>query len=201
VDFGTGDGAFVCDAARRSPDTLFIGVDATAENLRETSRRAARKPSRGGLLNAIFGRMTLADAPGELVAIADVITILFPWGSLLAAVALPRPEEVGRLVAIGRANANLRIVLSYDPVLDGGAASDLGPRRLDDPARLDSLVRAYREAGVALRTSLLSLQEARALPTTWAKKLSYSGRHRTFVQLHGRISSSPTASFEGPRSS
>ena len=46
IDFGTGDGAFVRHSAREAPDTLVIGVDANADNLREVSHRVSRKAAR-----------------------------------------------------------------------------------------------------------------------------------------------------------
>jgi len=64
-------------SAERERDVLFAGVDATAENLRDASRRAGE--------NAVFGRLALEEAPGELAGFADRLTVLFPWGSLLRA--------------------------------------------------------------------------------------------------------------------
>ena len=51
VDLGTGDGRSVLDAAAARPDTLVIGVDASAAAMASSSRRAAR---RGALPNALF---------------------------------------------------------------------------------------------------------------------------------------------------
>jgi 16S rRNA (adenine(1408)-N(1))-methyltransferase len=187
VDVGTGDGAFVCDAARKSPDTLYIGIDANADNLRDASRKAARKPSRGGLPNVILGRLPLEEAPGELLAIADSITVLFPWGSLLRAVALPQLDVVRRLSALARPNATIRVVFGCDPDLDGRAAWDFGPRPLTDSARLEALCKTLGEAALTVRASVRSASDIRALPTTWAKKLGHSGKQRTFVELLGTV--------------
>src|SRR5712671_2050729 len=49
--------------------------------------------------------------------------------------------------------------------------------RASDPAALES---RYRDAGLELSSRAMALDEARALPTTWAKKLGYSGGQRTF---------------------
>jgi 16S rRNA (adenine(1408)-N(1))-methyltransferase len=51
LDLGTGDGRSVLSAAAAQPDVLVIGVDASAEAMAESSRRAAR---RGALPNALF---------------------------------------------------------------------------------------------------------------------------------------------------
>ena len=62
LDVGTGDGVYVQRAARRDPGVLVIGVDASADGLRDVGRRLAAKPARGGLANAILGVLPLAQA-------------------------------------------------------------------------------------------------------------------------------------------
>ena len=51
LDLGTGDGRHVLGVAAARPDTLAIGVDASADAMARASRRAAR---RGALPNALF---------------------------------------------------------------------------------------------------------------------------------------------------
>ena len=75
----------------------MIGVDAVVDNLRVQARKLSAKPARGGLANALLGRMALADAPGALEGLADHLTALLPWGALLGAVAQP---DVGALAAL-----------------------------------------------------------------------------------------------------
>jgi 16S rRNA (adenine(1408)-N(1))-methyltransferase len=137
---------------------LFLGVDAIADNLRDASRRAAP--------NALLGRLALEDAPGELAGFAHRLTVLFPWGSLLRAVAVPEPHSLATLRAICRPGADVRFVFE--------ASSDPQP-----------LERAYRDAGLALRGCALPVEAARVLPTTWAKKLGYSGKPRSFWNFRG----------------
>jgi 16S rRNA (adenine(1408)-N(1))-methyltransferase len=134
---------------------LFLGVDAVADNLRESSRRAPP--------NALFGRLALEDAPGELAGFADRLTVLFPWGSLLRAIENGEPE---RLRAICKPGAAVCFVLE----LRGDAAA---------------LLDRHRAAGFTLAARALSIDEARALPTTWAKKLGFSGHPRFFHELTG----------------
>ncbi len=147
----------------------MIGVDANADGMRYASRRAAR----GGVTNALFGRLSLEDAPGELAGIADAVTVLLPWGGLLRAVALPDPSALSRLRALCKPNAELRVVFGH------GAVDALGLPLLDDPA----LAAQYRDAGFAVKVRPVPLDEIRALPTTWAKKLAFSGRERRFVEI------------------
>jgi 16S rRNA (adenine(1408)-N(1))-methyltransferase len=185
VDVGTGDGSFVCHTARKRPDDLIIGVDAAVDNLRAASQRAAAKPSRGGLANALFGQLALEDAPGDLAGLADEVTVLLPWGSLLAAVARPDPDALGRLRALCKPGAALRVVFGYG-LADAGA---LTPRALppgDAPGFAREIARCYREMGFAITAAPITTPELRELPTTWAKKLAFSNRPRAFWQLRGQ---------------
>jgi 16S rRNA (adenine(1408)-N(1))-methyltransferase len=159
VDFGTGDGTLVRRMAKAQPDVLFVGVDAIADNLRDASRRAGP--------NALFGRVALEDAPGALAGFADRLTVLFPWGSLLRAVAADDLARLARLRGVCKPGAEVRFVF--------------------EPARAWSdLERLHGEAGFALSARPLLVEDARDLPTTWAKKLGYSGKPRSFCDFQGR---------------
>jgi 16S rRNA (adenine(1408)-N(1))-methyltransferase len=147
-------------AAQLEPDVLFIGVDAIADNLRDASRRAGS--------NAVFGRLALAEAPGVLAGLADRLTVLFPWGSLLRALAEPERVRLAQLRALCRPGAEVRFVFE--------------PR--SEPRGLEPL---YREVGLAVSGRAVPAAEARALPTTWAKKLGFSRKRRTLWELRGRI--------------
>jgi hypothetical protein len=137
---------------------LFLGVDAVADNLRAASRHAGS--------NALFGRLALADAPGELAGIADRLTVLFPWGSLLAAVAGRDRAGLTKLRGTCRAGAAVRFLF------------ELG----SGPGELPHLLAG---AGLDLRGRPVPVEEARSLPTAWAKKLGYSGRRRAFWEFRG----------------
>jgi 16S rRNA (adenine(1408)-N(1))-methyltransferase len=181
VDFGTGDGAFVRRHARVHTDVLVIGVDSRAEGLREASRRAGSKPARGGLPNALFGRLALEQAPGELVGLAHALTVYLPWGSLLRGVALPDADALARLRGLCRPGAAVEIVFGWTDV---DAIAALG---LPAAPSLPGIEAAYRAAGFAVRARALGREELRALPTTWAGKLAFSQRERAFVALAGRL--------------
>jgi 16S rRNA (adenine(1408)-N(1))-methyltransferase len=161
-----------------------IGVDAAVEALRETSRRLAAKPARGGLPNALCGRLALADAPGELAGLADRLTVLLPWGELLGAVARPDVGGLARLRGLCREGAEVRVVFGYGAEADPAAVGGLALPEVTE-ARLAMLEARYREAGFEVRARRTTLEEVRALPTTWAKRLAFSGRARTFVEVRG----------------
>jgi 16S rRNA (adenine(1408)-N(1))-methyltransferase len=73
----------VLAAAAAEPDRLVVGVDASAAAMAEASRRAARRPDRGGLPNALFVVAAAEALPPELDGLADLVTVHFPWASLL----------------------------------------------------------------------------------------------------------------------
>lgn len=124
--------------------------------------------------------LPLERAPAALEHLADRLTVLLPWGSLLRALALPDPAGLARLRGLCRPGAELRVVFGLGPA---DAAAALPP--LSD-AHLGHLARAYREAGLEVTARPTSRDEVGALPTTWAKKLAFSGNERRFVELLGR---------------
>jgi 16S rRNA (adenine(1408)-N(1))-methyltransferase len=174
--------------ASRHADLFVIGVDTNAAALRETSRRFAARPKRGGLPNALLGRLALADAPGELAGLADALTVLLPWGSLLEAVARPDAAALRSLRDLCKPGARLRVLFGYGPVADGAAMHELRLPSLDEAGALQALERAYADAALAVTAQIVQRDEVRALPTTWAKRLAYSGHARRFVELAGRVS-------------
>lgn len=166
VDVGTGDGGYVLRTAKLRPEALFIGVDANADALREASARALKKPSRGGLRNVLFGRLALEEMPGALEGIADELTVLFPWGTLLRAVATGQVEPLRHVC---RAGARVRFVFGYGPA-DGLALPPIESRRPVYPG---------------FEVTVRPLGDPASLPTTWAKKLAFSGKSRPFVEVVG----------------
>ncbi len=175
--------------ASHNPDLLVIGVDANVDALRETSRRFAAKPARGGLTNALLGRLALADAPGELAGLADSLTVLLPWGSLLRALAVPDGDALRALRRVCRTGAAIRVLFGYGPRRDGAAIRAHALPPLDEPATLAALEDAYRDSDFAVAARFIDRNEVRDLPTTWAKRLAYSGHERRFIELAGNARS------------
>jgi len=101
VDLGAGDGRFVYRLARTHADWFCVAIDANADGLRDRSRRAARKPSRGGAPNARFVRAAAENLPRALESFADVIYVLYPWGRLLRAVLAADLEVLLRIARLG----------------------------------------------------------------------------------------------------
>jgi 16S rRNA (adenine(1408)-N(1))-methyltransferase len=182
VDVGTGDGRLPLAWARETPRRLFIGVDANAAGLRDLSGRAARE----GRRNVAYVRAAAEALPPELEGIADRLTVVLPWGSLLAAVALPSVQVLRGLRRICQPGALVTVVLGSDPSRDQAELRRLGlpPLEVDDLAA--RITPGYEEAGLRIeRVRAMSAEEVAGFPTTWVRRLAFGGT-RSFVQLSVR---------------
>ena len=160
---GTGDAAWVLRRARAEPSRFFVGIDANAENLASASRRAAAKPQRGGCANALFVQAAAEAPPSELEGLADSLTVLLPWGSLLAAVtALLCVAAVSLFFRLSRAGVAMRALAD-----DQQAAMAVGV----DIHRYFSITWAMQ-------------RELADLGTSWSGRLAH-GRARRFYELRG----------------
>ena len=187
IDIGTGDGRFVSAAARANPNKLYIGVDANVKPLEKPSMKATRKPSKGGLPNAIFVQAAVEDLPEELNGTADEIHIHFPWGSLLRAVAVGNETVLRSLRRIAAPGCLLEIIIGIDPERDRSEIERLDIPDLT-PIYLHSyLIPKYIAAGFELKeTGSLDSSEWSRLETTWAKKLQGGSRSATYLIFRTR---------------
>ena len=175
IDAGTGDGRAVLAAAAREPATLVLGLDANAASMAEASRRAARPARKGGLLNAAFVVAAAEAPPAELAGAAGLVSVRFPWGSLLRGVVGRDGAVAAGLSGLVAAQGTLELLLA--PIerdgLDGipttsegmaaGAAAAFGPHCFEvdlvcEPAP----------------------SEIRAIGSTWARRLD---RPATLIRL------------------
>jgi len=183
VDVGTGDGRLPFAWARESPERLFVGLDANAAGLRALSGRASRER----MDNVAYARASIEALPPELEGRADRVTVVMPWGSLLAAVALPSLAALRSLRAVCQPGASLSVVLGSDPARDRAELRRLGLASLDADALADRVGAGYGEAGfrVTRVRGLGAAETAARFPTTWVRRLSF-GTGRAFVQLEAR---------------
>jgi 16S rRNA (adenine(1408)-N(1))-methyltransferase len=178
IDLGTGDGRAVLWRARREPEALVIGMDASASAMAESSLRGARPVRKGGLPNALFVVAAAERPPAELSALAAEVTILFPWGSLLrGALALDdachAAEGVARLVAPGGV---VRSLVSIDP-RDGLAVPVL------NASSRDALAERWAGLGMALTAFAPARSDEIARSgSSWARRLG-AGRDRAVWRL------------------
>ena len=175
ADIGTGDGRAVLARARAEPASLVLGVDAAATAMAEASGRAARR----GPSNAMFfaaGAETLVDTP--LTGRVDLVTVTFPWGSLLRGVLGLHADALAGVAALVTPGGRLEILASV-------VASD----RVDGISSLDpSWEPAIRRSWCAARLDLASMRlatndEVVASRSSWARRLGAAGDARPAWRL------------------
>jgi 16S rRNA (adenine(1408)-N(1))-methyltransferase len=179
IDIGTGDGRLPYALARQEPDRLCIGLDANAANLRHRSGRALRDR----MANVLYVRAAVEDLPPELAGVADRLSIVLPWGSLLAAVALPHVDVLRGIRGLCQPGATLSVVLGLDPSRDRAELARLGIKPLDGAFHNGDFAAAYAAAGFRIE-SVRSVDDGAlaAYPSTWARQLAH-GRERRFVRI------------------
>lgn len=152
---------------------------------------------RAGLDNVVYVRAAVEGLPSELAGVADRVTIVLPWGSLLAAVVLPSIDILRDIRALCQPGAILTLLLAVDPVRDRAEILRLGLPPTRDPDLRSRLPEAYAAAGFDV-TAVCSIgrDELARWPSSWARRLAH-GRARSVFQVEARAggprSSDPTA--------
>ena len=134
----------------------------------EAATRAARKPSKGGTPNARFIVAAAEALPAELAATADLVTVQFPWGSLLRGIVRGEAGIVCPLASLLKpvVDAELRLLISVE-------ARDraLGLAALDAHG-VDRVIRSFGEAGLqAIDVRPATGDDLAATGSSWAKRL------------------------------
>jgi 16S rRNA (adenine(1408)-N(1))-methyltransferase len=186
VDVGTGDARFAYHLASERADWLVIGLDALDEPMGEIAYKASRKPPRGGRPNLVLLRAPVEALPAELAHIADEVDVMLPWGALLEGIVRASPEVVAGIAALGRPGARVQVVLNGEIWLDST------PARYEDlpvptPQYVaDAIEPEFRRAGIDLAPArYMNAEEAKGLPTTWARRLGHGRTHPSFVHIEG----------------
>lgn len=147
--------------------------------MREFSARALHER----LDNLVYVRAAVEDLPPALAGVADRVSIVLPWGSLLAAVAQPSVFVLQGIRAMCQPGGVLTSVLGVDPVRDQAELRRLGLESLGDGWLACRLAEGYAQAGFRLGSvRLLSPDELRRWPSTWARRLSHAPR-RTLLEV------------------
>jgi len=163
ADIGTGDGQAALARARAEPASLVLGVDAVAAAMAESSGRAARR----GPANAMFlaaGAETLGDT--LLAGRIDVVTVTFPWGSLLRGVLGLDRDALAGVAALVAPGGRVEVLASVVPSDRIAGISQLDARW--EPA----ICQAWVAAGLELASMrLASAEEVIASRSSWARRL------------------------------
>lgn len=158
----------------------MLGLDANAAGMADAASRAARRLVQGGLPNARYIVVAAEALPDELAATADLVTVQFPWGSLLRGIVRAEPAMIAALVGLLRParDAELRLLLSVEP-----RDRSLGLEPLD-ASGIDRLAGRFEAHGIeAVRVRPGTAQELAASHSTWAKRLGSAGARRTAWSL------------------
>ncbi len=181
IDIGTGDGRFILDAAKEDSECLCIGIDAAAENMQKNSRIAASKPKKGGLPNALYIRGAAENLPGPFENLADIVSINYPWGSLMRITSEPDIDNLKKIRAICKTGAELTVLLNYSVFEDDDYMQRLGMGELKKPADNPDLPDAYRQAGFEVSKSEVFAGDP-PVRTMWGRHL-VRGSNRTTMLI------------------
>jgi 16S rRNA (adenine(1408)-N(1))-methyltransferase len=186
VDVGTGDGRFAYHLASTDPTCLVVGMDALAENMGERASTAGRKPAKGGRPNLLLVHAAIEARPGELERVADNVYVQLPWGVLLEGIVLARDDVLGGIAALCRPGARVTVTLNGEIWLDSTPSRYAG-LPLPTPDYVSEVVApGFARFGIRLHPARYSTaDEAKQLPTTWARRLGHGRAHPRFVQFVG----------------
>jgi 16S rRNA (adenine(1408)-N(1))-methyltransferase len=160
-------------SARSCPETLWVGIDASLDGLAAASTQAAKPAKKGGAENALFVHAAAESLPCELNGLASTVTVLLPWGSLLAAVAKPEVASLANIAALCAPGAGFRASFTIDPVRDAKELERLGLCEVGTPDWEGRMQCAYDEAGFAgMTVRPVPMDAVAALGTTWAKRIA-----------------------------
>ena len=186
VDVGAGDGRFAYHLASADPARLVVGLDALDEPMGEIAAKSGRKPARGGRPNLVLVRAAIEALPPELTGIANEVSVQLPWGSLLEGIVLARDDVLGGLAALCSPGARVTVTLNGEIWLD---STPVRYEHLPVPTPeyvADVVAAGLARVGITFGAArYLSAAEAKALPTTWARKLGHGRTHPSFVQFDG----------------
>jgi 16S rRNA (adenine(1408)-N(1))-methyltransferase len=166
----------VLAAAAAQPDRLVVGVDANAAGMTAASRRAAARPSRGGLPNALFVVAAVEALPAELDGLADLVTVALPWGSLLRGLLGADPATMTGLTQVLRPGGTLQLLVSSTARDHGAGVAPI------QAATLQPLAASYAAWGLAVTelrpATVADMADARS---TWGKRLGAGTRRPAWL--------------------
>ena len=181
VDIGTGEGEFAYKNAKLNQDKMYIGIDTSADSMRQYSIKSAKKPEKGGLNNVLYVIGNACDLPDVLSCVADSIFINLPWGSLRDGVIKGEHNFLYNIRKISKANATIEICISY---CDRYEKQEIECRQLPEltVSYLNNALNGiYKRYGIYIsQVSVLSNEDLRRIETKWAKKLGFGKKRDVY---------------------
>ncbi len=159
------------DRATRSPEAFVLGLDANAAAMAAASRRAAAPARRGGLANVAFVLGSAERPPAELAGLADLVTVILPWGSLLRGV-LGRDDAVAAgLATLLGPTGTLEAIFTMSATDAAVTGSDAGAG-----PDVEAIRATFGRAGLEVASVRPATpDELLASGSTWAKRLGLRG--------------------------
>jgi 16S rRNA (adenine(1408)-N(1))-methyltransferase len=189
----------VLATAAAQPDRLVVGVDASAAAMATASRRAAAGPRRGGLPNALFVVAAAEALPCELDGVADLVTVHFPWGSLLRGLLGAGPATMTGVARLMRPGATLSVLLSSTARDRGAGVEPIGE------ATLQALTGAYGRYGLGVaEVRPATPSDVAAAKSSWGKRLGAGARRPAWLlraRLEDKDAPSPRGGADGAAAS
>ena len=187
VDIGTGDGEFVYKIAKENPDRFIIGIEPHHQGLEKTSAKIYKKPTKGGLKNALFVLGSLEELPKELDGIANQVFINFPWAGLLRGILLAEDVTWNPIKRLCKKGTLIDILLSYDKDREDNEFKRLDLPDIDLSFFKNVMTPKLEDKGLSvLEIKDVDYKDLMKYPSSWAKKLSY-GRDREYYFLRVRV--------------
>jgi len=106
--------------------------------------------------------------------------VLFPWGSLLKAVAGGEPASLCNLQALCKPGADVEVVTAIDAVADAGELARLGMHGFD----IEQMREAWQAAGFC-DVETAALPADHSYQTTWWRRIRQR-QGRTAIRLSAR---------------
>jgi 16S rRNA (adenine(1408)-N(1))-methyltransferase len=186
----------VLATAAAQPDRLVVGVDANAAAMATASRRAGAAPRRGGLPNALFVLAAAEALPCELDGVADLVTVHFPWGSLLRGLLGADPAVMTGVVRVLRPGGTLAVLLSSTARDRGAGVAPIGA------ATLAALAGPYARWGLTV-TQVRPARPAdvAAAHSSWGKRLGAGAQRPAWVLRARKDAPSPRGGADGAAAS
>jgi 16S rRNA (adenine(1408)-N(1))-methyltransferase len=168
-----------------------LGLDANAVAMVDASRRSAVSGRRASLANAAFAVAALENPPPELVESASLVTVHFPWGSLLRGVLGTNDVALRGLAALLANDGRLEALVSL--TARDASAAGVETTRLADVGAIAS---SWAAAGLDLRDCrAATFAEIAGAGSSWARRLVVD-RSRVVVRLDGRRTPARSGEWE-----
>jgi 16S rRNA (adenine(1408)-N(1))-methyltransferase len=185
IDIGTGDGRFVYKSAKSNPENFYIGVDPSQKQLEVNLRKIHREK----LKNCLFVVGSIEVFPAELFGLANSVSVLFPWGSLLRAVVDANEDFLHKIKNLFSfsdnvgAEGKLDIIFGYSQESEPSEVARLGLDKLNTNYIYTNLLPVFMKHGFKTEcVRELKKEDLKNLETTWSKRLVF-GQDRPVFHL------------------